>query len=340
MSIDLYRFSVTAGASLLGEVRARIGAGAKHEWTEVALDALMRNSPIRFVPADIAGLPWYEVDTYDDLTRADILFSSASEWLPRVRAVAIDLDGTLYRGDELLPGARDAVVSIQRSGRDLVVLSNNSSRARDDYVKRLEGFGITVRPEQIVISTDELIAFLHEGRALSVHVLGTESLRGLIAGAGIRLNSVDPEYVVVGYDTSLTYEALVGACKLINAGVEYIGTHADVFCPSPDGPIPDAGAIMQLLEITTGRRPLRIFGKPSPGMLRPWLARTGTPPSELLVIGDRLHTDIRLARNVGAIACLVLTGDSTRRDLQSSDHYPELVLDGLGALSELLAEDQ
>ncbi|HDV1018574.1 TPA: HAD hydrolase-like protein [Escherichia coli] len=131
---------------------------------------------------------------------------------------------------------------------------------------------------------------------------------------------------MLGYDTELTYSKLVTACRLINCGVDYIATHCDVFCPSENGPIPDIGTVVTMLEMTTGRKPYRVFGKPNPDLLNLILNEDRLEKDDLLMIGDRIYTDIQMAENTGIDSVLVLTGDTKREDIEDSSVKPTYIL--------------
>jgi ribonucleotide monophosphatase NagD (HAD superfamily) len=132
--------------------------------------------------------------------------------------------------------------------------------------------------------------------------------------------------VVVGYDTELTYAKLVTACRLINQGVDYVATHADNCCPSEFGPLPDAGALLKLLEVATGHAPAHVLGKPSPDMVRYHIEQQGVRPDQCAMVGDRLHTDMAMASAVGMRRIAVLSGETTREMIERSPHFPDVVL--------------
>ena len=154
--------------------------------------------------------------------------------------------------------------------------------------------------------------------------------------AGIELCSHDPEYVLIGYDTELSYSKLITVSRLFNQGVDLLATHCDNFCPSLDGPIPDVGAMLAMIEKTSGVTPKKIFGKPSPEMLFDACTFRGVEPDRTVMIGDRLYTDIRMAERAGIDSILVLTGETTRDMLEDSAILPTYVLTSVSKISAYL----
>ncbi|MFQ6039177.1 MAG: HAD-IIA family hydrolase, partial [Candidatus Aminicenantales bacterium] len=163
-----------------------------------------------------------------------------------------------------------------------------------------------------------------------LYVVGTASMRQMFEGAGLETDSPSPDCVVVGFDTELTYEKLRKAALLIQNGVEYIVTHPDLVCPTPEGFIPDAGSFVALLEKATGEKPSRIFGKPHREMVSHILKKHGVAPEEVVMIGDRIYTDMELARQIPCDFILVLTGETKREDLARLPTPPDLVVSRIG----------
>ncbi|HOJ88990.1 MAG TPA: HAD hydrolase-like protein, partial [Pseudothermotoga sp.] len=146
----------------------------------------------------------------------------------------------------------------------------------------------------------------------------------------------DPQVVVLGYDTEVNYEKLALGCLFIRKGVDYIATHPDINCPSADGPLPDAGSFISLIERSTGRKPDFIVGKPNPLMLKMIVEKTGVEPERIAMVGDRLYTDMEFAKRSGIFSILVLSGESTLEDLKKVEEKPDLVLQNIGELALML----
>lgn len=230
--------------------------------------------------------------------------------LSEIKCFLLDMDGTVYLGGKLINGAKEAVARMRAAGRVLFV-TNNTSVSRDDYVSKLRFMGIGAEREDIYTAGDATIAWLKRERIGKVFLLGTDRLRDEFVQSGIELTETDPEMVVVGFDTGLTYVNLSKTCKFIREGVRFIATHPDFNCPVRDGYIPDVGSFLALVEASTGRRPELICGKPYEEMGRGVRERTGIPPERTAMVGDRLMTDMRFAAANGFASVLVLSGETT-----------------------------
>ncbi|GAH39775.1 unnamed protein product, partial [marine sediment metagenome] len=330
-STDVYKFSANAGAVFASEVRRIIEEERNvNEWTELALQRLLQRGSLKMHPFDIGAGKWIEIDNYDDLALADRMFSSFDRSLCDKRVVFIDLDGTMYIGDTPIPAAQEFIKRLSYHGIPFYFLSNNSSRAKRDYVAKLASIGIETNEEQILLSSDGLISYLVENDVRNVFVIGTESLRESIAVAGIDPVSHSPEYVVLGYDTELTYEKLRQGALHLNKGVRFLATHCDIVCPTPEGPIPDIGSMLALFEAATGKQPEKVFGKPNAEMIQHVIDRHKAVTKQALVIGDRLYTDKALADAVGCDFVLVLSGETTREDVEACENPPSLIIPDVG----------
>ncbi len=253
-----------------------------------------------------------------------------------IRAVIMDMDGVLWRGTQVLPGAPALFSFLHGRGLPFALATNNSSRAPSDYVEKLAALAIgTVEPEQIITSGTAAVRYLRSRfeHGTSVHVLGGDGLRALIGSAGFRLVGMEgeAEVVVAGIDFDLTYAKLKRAALLIRAGAEFIGTNADATFPMPDGLAPGAGSLLAALQTATSRQP-RIMGKPAAPMFEAALEIVSAPPASTLMIGDRLDTDIAGAGALGLRTALVLTGVATADDLEESAFLPDAVYADLPSL--------
>lgn len=332
-SIDFYKFSAEASQVFFDEISQIVEQECNlKDWTEVALQRLFQSARLQFLPCDIAGLDWVEIDNYADLAQSDRIFSALDRKLAQIDNLILDLDGTVYLGSQLIPGADRAIAHLRSQGKKIYFISNNSSKHKRDYVQRLGQHSIECSEDDFVISSDAVIEYLHRRRVEKIHVLGTNSLKKIFLDEGFNIDSADPEFVVIGHDTELSYQKLVTACKYINAGTDILATHCDMFCPSEIGPIPDVGATLEMIRLTTRKTPMKVFGKPNAEMIRPLLERHQLDLSRTLIIGDRLHTDIALARTVSCQSLLVLTGETSRDQLEGANVQPDFVLDSLADL--------
>lgn len=336
VSIDLYRFSTQASQQLFEKIDTLVtGKQERFHWTEVAIDELLKAGKHDFQPVDIAPNPWVEVDNLEDLALADGLFSPYRHAIAKAKAFVFDLDGTLIIENKPIPGALETVTHLQKD-RAVLFCTNNSSRSRDEYVASLRSFGIECGPEDIVSSTGSTIAFLRNHNVQSLFVLGTPSLQKELESAGFKLTDTKPDMIVLGFDKTLAFERAARATSLIAAGCPYILTHPDVSCPTENGPIPDAGAMGSMLQSATGIAPLAILGKPSREMLQPLFDEKRLQPQEVVMVGDRLLTDMQMAVNTGCLSVLVLSGITSRLEAEQSKITPSLTVQNVGKISELL----
>lgn len=244
----------------------------------------------------------------------------------------MDLDGTIYLGDTLISGADKFFDYLKKKGIHHYFLSNNSSRSKADYVKKLSRLGIQTDTDHILLSTDGVIEFLHELRLKEVYVVGTQSMKDMFREADIQVDSTNPAYVVLGYDTELTYEKLRTSSYFLQKQVPLIATHPDLVCPTPSGPIPDVGSMLALYEKATGVKPEKIFGKPNPEMVTHIFKKLNVGPEAAVMIGDRIYTDMELAKRVPCDFILVLSGEAKRSDLQNVARTPALIVDTIGEI--------
>lgn len=258
--------------------------------------------------------------------------------LGRIRHVALDMDGTLYRGKRLFDATIPFLDRLRRLGIGYTFLTNNTSLSKADYVEKLRRFGIDATEREIGTPADPTIAHLraHLPEVRSIAILGTPSLVRQFEGEGFVATWDAPEAVVVGFDTTLTYERLCRAAYWIGAGLPFLATHPDLVCPTDEPTVlVDCGAICACLTAATGRRPV-VLGKPDPAMLLELCGRLGLEAGEVAMVGDRIYTDMAMARSAGALAALVLTGEATAEEAAAMDHPPDLIVADVGELGERL----
>ena len=255
-----------------------------------------------------------------------------SEVLRSAKCLLFDMDGTVYLGSKLLPGAAEFFAHLEEAGFPYYFLTNNSSRSRADYVQKLAGMGLPTPEEKIFSSGEATAIYLSRQRpGAKIYLVGTPSLEAEFGRFGFVLTDEDPEAVVLGFDTTLTYQKLVKLCDFVRAGLPYIATHPDINCPTEDGFIPDIGAMMALVQASTGREADVIVGKPYPPIVDAIVEKTGFSPGEIVMVGDRLYTDIALGQ-AGLGTVLVLSGEARLEDLPEAPHQPDLVVQDLAEL--------
>ncbi|MAI39724.1 MAG: HAD family hydrolase [Euryarchaeota archaeon] len=257
--------------------------------------------------------------------------------LDNIDAVFLDLDGTIYLGGELIPGALEFLKRCDEKGVKRYFLSNNSSRSVQQYVEKLHRFEIPADEEDVLLSTHDLLSWLKNEQITQTWLIGTGGMKQMLEQNGISTQSEQPEYVVLGYDTEITYEKLAQASIFLHSGVPLVASHPDMVCPSPDGGLPDVGAYLALLKTTTGIDPVHICGKPNAGMILHKIEELGLDASRCAMVGDRLYTDIAMATRAGCIGVLVLSGEATIADVdalqEGAEQQPDLIV---GSVNELL----
>ena len=254
-----------------------------------------------------------------------------------VRCFLLDMDGTFYLGENLIPGSLDFIRRVEETGRDFLFLTNNSSHNADFYVQRLKRMGLNVGREKVLTSGEATAAvLLEEYPGKRAFVLGNGFLLEEMREAGVRVDQENPEIVVVGYDTTLDYKKMTAVCDLVRAGLPYIATHPDFNCPTETGFAPDIGAIMAFIEASTGRRADLVVGKPHTGIVQAALRRTGLQVGQMAMVGDRLYTDVETGLKSGMLSILVMSGETTPEMLAAYPHKPDLVFDRLAEMIPLL----
>ena len=249
------------------------------------------------------------------------------------KCLLFDLDGTVYLGDIPIPGTVD-FIRRNLPVRDIFFLTNNTSKDLRCYVEKLRGMGIDIGLERMLSPLLPLTRHLASENIHRIYLVGNASCRAFVTEHMPDLvftNGPDCQAVILAYDTDLSYEKLAESCLLLQRPeVAFLATHADLVCPSPHGPLPDAGSFMALYAKATGRTPDLVFGKPNPLILGDVLERHD--PREMVMVGDRLYTDKALADNVGMDFILVLSGESKVEDLAGLARAPSLVVPHMGAL--------
>jgi len=253
------------------------------------------------------------------------------------------MDGTIYSGGTLFEATLPFLALLPQLGIGHTFLTNNSSKSTRDYLARLQRLGISAAQEQLYTSTQAAIEYLQEARPQlkRLFILGTPSMIEEMTAAGF-VSTADsaqdePDAVLVGFDTTLNYARLCRAAYWIDQRKPFIATHPDRICPTDEPTVlVDCGAVCAALQSATGRAPDVVLGKPDPCMIRGILHRHRLQPHNLAMVGDRLYTDMAMARRAGAVGVLVLTGETKPHEAQRADPRPDLVVSGLTELGERL----
>jgi len=252
--------------------------------------------------------------------------------LTGVKAVFLDLDGTIYLGGNLIEGALEFLSRCEEQGVKRYFLSNNSSRSVEQYVAKLNAMNIPCSAEDVLLSTHDLLSWLAKNNITKTWAIATKGMCQMMEDVGITTRDEDPQYVVLGYDTEIDYNKISTASIHMHRGVPLVASHPDMVCPSPDGGLPDVGAYLAMLKVTTGKDPHHITGKPNPGMIMHKIEELGLNPSECAMVGDRLYTDMEMAIRAKCVSVLVLSGEATLADLEESGKGVDVVVDSVDLL--------
>ncbi|PLV60126.1 HAD-IIA family hydrolase [Thermotoga sp. KOL6] len=257
--------------------------------------------------------------------------------LDKIDLFILDMDGTFYLDDILLPGSLDFLEILKQKGKRYVFFTNNSSLGPTDYVRKLRKMGAPVLKGSVITSGEITAEYILQkyGRC-KIFLLGTPQLKRVFASYGHVMEDEKPDFVVLGFDKTLTYEKLKKACLFLRKGKKYLATHPDINCPSKEGPIPDAGSLIAAIEASTGRKPDLVLGKPNPMVVEVISRKLNVPKEKMAMVGDRLYTDVKLGKNAGIVSILVLTGETTLDDLSRSDVKPDFVFKNLYELSKAI----
>lgn len=248
---------------------------------------------------------------------------------------ALDLDGTVYLGDALLPGAARTIEALRAAGRSLLFLSNNPLRSREEYAAKLTGLGIPTIADDVVNSSYVLVRrLLAIAPKARLFVIGEASVKEELTRSGLGLSERpgDIDIVVASFDRTFDYRKLQIAFDAIRAGARFVATNRDAYCPTPAGGLPDCGAIIAAIEACTGHPVEEVVGKPSAIMGRVLSERLGVAPGDSLIAGDRLETDIAMGRASGMATAAVLTGVTTKEAALAADPQPDFILEQIDQL--------
>jgi HAD superfamily hydrolase (TIGR01450 family) len=257
-----------------------------------------------------------------------------------LNGAVVDLDGTVYRGGTLLDGARDAVDRLRDGGLSLLFFSNNPTKDGAAYVDHLSELGVDARPGEAASAGDVTTSYLRANHADDgVLFVGSDGLRDQLEAANLRVTNdpAETDVLLGSWTPSFDYRDMDAALQAVDDETTFLGTDPDRTFPRENGGIePGSGAIIHSLAATVGKEPDAILGKPSEQALALARERLGVPPSECLVVGDRLSTDLALGDRAGMTTVLVLTGVTDRAEIEASDVDPDYVIDSLGDIDEVL----
>ena len=248
------------------------------------------------------------------------------------RAFICDMDGVLYHGNRLLPGAAAFVDWLKREDKRFLFLTNSSERSPRELREKLLRLGVDVGEDRFYTSALATASFLSSQKpGGSAYVIGESGLVNALYSAGFSMNDVNPDYVVFGETRSYNYEKIEHAVRLVLRGAKLIGANPDLTGPTEAGIVPAARALIAPIELATGRKAYFV-GKPNPLMMRHALKKLGCVREDTIIVGDRMDTDIIAGIESEIDTVLVLTGVSTRENIENFPYRPDYILDGVGRI--------
>lgn len=260
-----------------------------------------------------------------------------NERLTTVRGFLLDMDGTFYLSDRLLEGALRFIDLLREQKKEFLFLTNNSSKHRRQYAEKITRLGLPLAEESVLTSGEATALYLkkqHPGA--NTFLVGTPSLEEEFRQHGFRLVQQEPQFLVLGFDTTLTYQKLWSLCNFVREGIPYIATHPDFNCPTENGWMPDVGAMIAFVKAATGREPDLVVGKPNRLIVDAAAAKMNLQVDQLAMIGDRLYTDIALGQSSGIVTVLVLSGETKIEDLKDSPFQPDYTFQNLAGVADWL----
>ena len=263
--------------------------------------------------------------------------------LDGIKLFIFDVDGTLILGSEPLPFAKEILILLKEQEKDFLILSNNSSYTVKENKKRLEEtIGVELSIDNLYTSIQATIDFLVKNDIRKCYIVGTPSMISEFEKSGIQNTYNNSQAIVLGFDKTLTYEKIKKISLLLQKEerIPFYATHPDSTCPMDYGKIPDVGSFLKMFEEATGRTADLIFGKPNGLILELCLSKKNVSFSEVLVIGDRLETDFRMAEVTGALSALVLTGETTEEELAEMKYNPNFIWENLEEFYTYLKQNE
>jgi len=261
------------------------------------------------------------------------------ELLSNIKLFLFDMDGTLYLGDRLYDFTNELLSEIKKSGGRYMFMTNNSSKSVVAYIEKLNKLGIKAVKDDFITSSQATAYYLKKNHPnATLYVCGTQSLKDELIGEGFKIteNVDETECIVMGFDTELTFKKLHDVSfMLCTRDLPYIATNPDYVCPTEFGSVPDCGSVCDMIYNATGKRPV-VIGKPEALMPQLAMEHTGYSKNETAVIGDRIYTDVKSGLNAGAVAVLVMSGETTEEILNASDDKPDIVLGDAGEIIKYL----
>lgn len=244
----------------------------------------------------------------------------------------LDRDGTLVLGNEKIEGANEFIQHLKNNKKIFYVLTNNSSKTPEQHLKAFKEAGFDLELDNILVSIQPALDFLKEKGVSNLYFVANKAVSGYIEERGFVFDDKNPQALLLTYDNEITYEKLEKMACFIRAKIPYYATHIDLVIPTQKGSLPDIGTFIKVLEITTGVVPEKTFGKSSKEFIDIILKKHGLSYEDAVIVGDRLYTEIKMAQDSAMTSVLVLTGETTKEDYESSDIKADIVVENLNEL--------
>lgn len=255
--------------------------------------------------------------------------------LRKKKGFICDMDGVIYLGNQLLPGVREFVNWLNENGKQFLFLTNSSERSPKELRQKLQRMGLDIDEEHFYTSALATAAFLKkQAPGCTAFVIGAPGLLNALYDVGVTMNDVDPDYVIVGETASYNYEVITKAVRLVLNGARLIATNSDLTGPTEFGIAPACRSLVAPIELATGKKAY-FMGKPNPLMMRTGLHLLGVHSEEAAMVGDRMDTDVIAGMESGLATVLVLSGCTSRADINDYPYRPTYILNGVG---EIVAE--
>ncbi|QSH42540.1 HAD-IIA family hydrolase [Lentisphaerota bacterium ZTH] len=259
------------------------------------------------------------------------------EILKKKTAFISDMDGVIYHGNRLLPGAAEFIEWLNRNNKNFLFLTNSSERTRRELHEKLLRLGVDVPKEHFYTSALATAEFLAKQRpGCSAYVIGEAGLTNALYERGISMNDTNPDYVIVGDTRTYNFEQIEKAVFMIQKGSRLIGTNPDMTGPTEKGIVPATGSLIAPIELATGVKAYFV-GKPNSLMMRRAVKTLGSPSRDTVIIGDRMDTDIIAGIEAEVDTVLLLSGVTQREELDSYAYRPRYVFKGLDEMMQLIA---
>jgi HAD superfamily hydrolase (TIGR01450 family) len=335
-SIDIYKFDSIASDILHNEITRIIEVeNDLNQWTEVLLDRVFENGSVDALAFDIGHRSWYEIDNFEDLAKAEILFNDKLKDLKLKKLFMIDKDGTLTLGDTPINGAESFLHMLNEKEKKWIIGSNNSSKTSCSHADTLDLLFPTVKNISVVGSLDVAIKNLKNMGFNKVFWLAND-LVSTELHRFFTYSEVNPDALLLTYDTEINYSKLLKFIAHVRNGIPYFSTHIDMVCPTIDGDIPDIGTFIHLIATCVNKYPQDNFGKPSINFTNFLLDNSNIADYELVIIGDRLYTDIASCIGTNITSVLVLSGETSRADYENSIYKADIVVPSVETLVDYL----